>query len=160
MLKFTNALHFNFSSSAFLTLFFLFFVITGESMASDTDTLKQEVIRTELAFAQSMADRDLKAFSEFIAEDTVFLGGSALRGKKAVVDAWSAYFTDPDAPFAWKPETVEVLEDGQLALSTGPVWNDNGQFAIFTSIWRRNDKGEWRIIFDRGNKYCPPQDGQ
>ncbi len=58
-------------------------------------------------------------------------------------------------PFSWKPETVEVQEGGKLALSTGPVLDAAGKrIATFTSIWRREPSGEWKIIFDRGSPDC------
>jgi hypothetical protein len=56
------------------------------------------------------------------------------------------------------PEDVEVLDSGTLAISTGPVRDPKGAlFATFTSIWRLEDSGKWRIIFDKGNQVCPPR---
>ena len=50
---------------------------------------------------------------------------------------------------------VEVQEGGKLALSSGPVLNADGKrIATYTSIWRREPGGEWRIIFDRGAPFC------
>lgn len=129
------------------------------SHAETREELQQQVWAAETAFAQTMADRDLSTFSAFLAPDTVFFSGNAThRGKDAVTKAWATFFEAEQAPFAWKPEQVEVLEDGSLAYSTGPVWNDQGQFAIYNSIWRRTDNGQWKIIFDKGNRYCPPPD--
>jgi ketosteroid isomerase-like protein len=103
-----------------------------------------------------MADRDHQAFARFISDEAVFLSGSkALRGKQEVVQAWAGYFTAPQAPFSWQPETVEVLASGDLALSTGPVRDGNGKLiATFTSIWRLEAPGTWRIVFDKGNEVC------
>jgi ketosteroid isomerase-like protein len=48
-----------------------------------------------------------------------------------------------------------VQEGGKLALSTGPVLDAAGKrIATFTSIWRREPSGEWKIIFDRGSPDC------
>jgi len=59
------------------------------------------------------------------------------------------------APFSWEPERVEVLESGNLAMSMGPVFDNEGkQIATFSSIWRRDKSGKWRIIFDKGNDIC------
>ena len=133
-------------------------IALGSLAAVDEDTPSSAgaVEAVELAFAQSMADRDFEAFESFLSEEAVFLGGGgARRGKAAVVEAWARYFEGPDAPFSWKPETVEVLDSGRLALSTGPVYNEAGErISTFTSIWRQEEPGEWRIVFDRGNKYC------
>ena len=83
---------------------------------------QREVMATERAFAQTMADRDLEAFASFLADEAIFLSEAGpLRGKQAIVDAWSRFFEGGDAPFSWEPDQVEVLETGMLALSTGPV---------------------------------------
>lgn len=124
-------------------------------MPPATDS-REAVVATELAFAQSMADRDHQAFARFISDEAVFFSGSkALRGKQEVVQAWARYFTGQQAPFSWQPETVEVLASGQLALSTGPVRDAGGKLiATFTSIWRLEAPGTWRIVFDKGNEVC------
>ncbi len=45
-----------------------------------------------------------------------------------------------------------VLDSGELALSTGPVYDPAGkQVATFNSIWRREPDGSWLIIFDKGS---------
>ena len=60
--------------------------------------------------------------------------------------------SSPDAPFSWKPERVEVLDSGKLALSTGPVYDPDGKrIGSITSIWRREAPGTWRIVFDKGD---------
>ena len=118
--------------------------------------LAAQVRATEQAFATTMADRDFAAFSAFIAEDTVFFGrGDApLRGKAAVEAAWKGYFEGAAAPFSWAPEAVEVLDSGDLALSSGPVRDPAGaRVGTFNSVWRRGGDGRWRIVFDKG---CPP----
>jgi ketosteroid isomerase-like protein len=118
--------------------------------------LQRQVADTERAFAKTMADRDHAAFASFLSEETIFFAGAkALRGKKQVADAWKPFYDEPAAPFSWQPETVEVLESGNLALSTGPVRDPQGKvFATFTSIWRLDAPGTWRIIFDKGNDVC------
>jgi len=118
-------------------------------------TLGQQVREAEIAFAKTMADRDHDAFATHVSEEAVFFDDrSALRGRSAVAAGWAGFFEGPDAPFSWKPERVEVLESGTLALSTGPVFDPRGnQVGTFNSIWRREADGVWRVVFDKG---CPP----
>lgn len=118
--------------------------------------LQLQVESAERSFAGSMADRDHEAFNSFLSEEAVFFTGeTALRGKQQVSDAWKSYFDTPEAPFSWEPGQVEVLDSGTLALSSGPVYNPAGErVATFTSIWRQESHGQWRIIFDKGNKAC------
>ncbi len=127
-----------------------------QTMTPPATEPRDQVIATERAFSRSMAERDHQAFASFIADEAVFFAGPrVLRGKQEVVQAWARYFTGPQAPFSWQPETVEVLESGGLALSSGPVRDADGKLiATFTSIWRREDSGVWRIVFDKGNEVC------
>jgi ketosteroid isomerase-like protein len=116
------------------------------------DARRAEVFAVERAFARSMAERDFAAFGRYVNEDSVFFSGStALRGRAAVLAAWQPFFTEPAAPFSWDPDQVEVLESGDLALSTGLVKNAEGVVtARFTSIWQRQPDGRWLVVFDKG----------
>ena len=118
--------------------------------------LARQVSDAERAFAKSMADRDLAAFASFVASDAVFFTGpTPLRGKEAVVARWKRFYEKTEAPFSWAPDKVEVLDSGTLALSSGPVFDPAGRnFATFTSIWRLEAPGVWRIVFDKGNEIC------
>jgi len=98
-----------------------------------------QVRAAETAFAKSMADRDLAAFTELLADDTVFWGGKgALRGKAAVAADWKRFFDGPAAPFSWAPSEVEVLTSGDLGFTSGPVLDPKGnRIGTFNSVWKR-----------------------
>jgi ketosteroid isomerase-like protein len=118
------------------------------------------VAATERAFAKSMADRDGALFNTFLSEEAVFFSGpgeAPLRGKREVAAHWAKFFERPQAPFSWEPEEVQVLDSGTLALSSGPVRDAKGKvFARFSSIWRQEAPGVWRIVFDKGSEVCGP----
>ncbi len=118
--------------------------------------LQTQVADTERAFAKTMADRDFPAFSSFISDEAIFIQDpKSLIGKAQVTARWKLLYEKPEAPFSWEPSEVEVLDSGNLALSTGPVRDSAGKVvAQFTSIWRREAPGIWRIIFDRGSDVC------
>lgn len=117
---------------------------------------RQQVMAAERAFAKTMADRDHRAFATFVADDAVFFSGpTPLRGKAAVVDFWARFYKEARAPFSWEPDEVEVLDSGTLAISSGPVRNPQGKvFARFSSIWRLDAPGQWRVVFDKGSPEC------
>jgi ketosteroid isomerase-like protein len=124
-----------------------------------TQTQKDQVVAAERGFAGAMAKRDHNAFTTFLSSEATFISDAAatqvLRGKAAVAKGWRGLFNDEKAPFSWEPEVVEVLESGSLALSTGPVKNPEGEIiSRFTSIWRKESDGQWRVIFDRGCAQC------
>lgn len=119
---------------------------------------RERVSEAERGFAGTMARRDHAAFTSYLSDEAVFLGNGdqpALRGKSAVAGAWKKFFDAPTPPFSWGPEVVEVLDSGALALSSGPVRNPQGEVVgRFTSIWRLEPDGRWRVIFDRGCPAC------
>ena len=125
---------------------------TAPPPSPDRAALQREVTETERAFAKTMADRDHAAFTRFLSDETVFFSGPVpLHGKDAVAVWWKRFYDKPAAPFSWRPERVEVLASGTLAISTGPVIDASGKpVASFTSIWRREASGVWRIVFDKG----------
>lgn len=113
--------------------------------------LRTEQLRaTEVAFAATMAARDLAAFQAFLAPDTVWTGGRApLIGPEAVVAGWRAYFDGPTPPFSWAPDTALVLPSGELGRTAGPVHGPDGKLLLrFNSVWRRLAQGRWEIVFD------------
>ncbi len=123
--------------------------------APDTERLREQVRATEAAFARTMAERDHAAFTSFLSDEAVFFGRTVQHGKREVSEAWARFFTQRAAPFSWEPEQVEVLPSGQLALSSGPVHDPEGNLiGRFTSIWRQEAPGQWRIVFDKGCN-CP-----
>ena len=120
------------------------------------EDLADQVRSAEMAFARTMAERDLDAFASHVSEQAVFFGGqSVLRGTDAVKAGWSPFFQGDAAPFSWEPEQVEVLESGTLALSSGPVRAPDGRrIGTFTSVWRLEADGRWRVVFDKGCPQC------
>ena len=120
--------------------------------ASRGTDLGSEVQAHEIAFAATMQRRDINAFAGFIAGDASFLnGGKPLRGRERIVAHWRRFFESPQPPFQWAPDLVEVLPDGQLAMTLGPVRTLAGeQIARFYSVWRRESPGVWRVVFDNG----------
>ena len=114
----------------------------------------EQVRAREVAFAKTMADRDHAAFAGFVSEEALFLGPTVLRGREAVAEGWEPFFQGPQAPFSWEPERVEVVTSATLAISTGPVRGPDGQrVGTFTSTWRLEPDGQWRVVLDSG---CPP----
>ena len=116
---------------------------------------RDEVFAAERAFARTMRDRDHAAFQQFLAKEAVFFNGrEAIRGAARVAAAWKAFYDGPTAPFSWEPDTVEALDSGTLAISSGPIMAPDGsRTGTFNSVWRKEADGRWRVVFDRG---CPP----
>ena len=138
-----------------VTLAVAMLLLSRPAVGQASTQLAEQVREAETAFAATMATRDHAAFAGFVSEEAIFFGRSGpLRGKAAVLEGWRPLFAEPTAPFSWKPEVVEVLASGTLALSSGSVWDPEGKkVGTFNSIWRRDSDGRWRVVFDKG---CDP----
>jgi ketosteroid isomerase-like protein len=127
----------------------------GSSFAEEKCLVKAtaEVEAREIAFAKTMADRDFDAFLSFISPEAIFFkGNEPLRGRDAIGEAWKPFYEGGAAPFSWHPDVTEVLDSGSLALSSGPVRNASGEeVGRFNSIWRKDEDGQWRVVFDKGS---------
>jgi ketosteroid isomerase-like protein len=146
-------------NSSRLVLCISIFALNAHLALADEAEAIAAVRCTEISFSLSVENEDRDAFESLIDEDARFVGGSAIRGRANIVDAWSVFF-DKDGPdLIWRPQIIEVLESGDLALSRGPYRlrsrDENGdevvEWGTYNSVWRKNSNGEWHIIFDAGN---------
>ena len=138
-------------SSALLTLFLV--SISAAPASGQSSDSAAEVEAREIAFAKTMADRDLDAFLSFVSPEAIFFNGDeTFRGRDEISRNWAPFFEGATAPFSWHPDVVEVLESGRLALSSGPVRNQSGEkVGRYNSVWRKDSDGHWRVVFDRGS---------
>ncbi|MFG1691510.1 YybH family protein [Gemmatimonadota bacterium] len=127
--------------------------VCPSALRGQVDGSAAEVEAREIAFAKTMADRDLDAFLTFVSPEAIFFSGNEpLRGRDAIAQGWAPFFEGAAAPFSWHPDVVEVLESGRLALSSGPVRGASGEVVgRFNSVWRKDRDGQWRVVFDKGS---------
>ncbi len=137
----------------------LAFDATAATLPSPADlaAVAAEVKAAEIAFARTMADRKLDRFGDFVADDAVFNGGKPHIGKAAVLESWKGFFDGAQAPFSWAPDAVAPTADGRYAISTGLARDPAGKvISRFTSIWRKEADGHWRVVADQGVEAdCP-----
>jgi ketosteroid isomerase-like protein len=114
----------------------------------------------EVGFSQSVEMKDIAAFQSFIDADARFVGGTVTRGVADITTAWGVFFSDDAPKMKWRPQIIEVLDDARLALSRGPyrmiVQGPDGttteRWGTFNSVWRKQDDGSWKVVFDAGNE--------
>lgn len=113
----------------------------------------------EIGFSQAAERQDLEAFRTYIDADARFASDTVLRGVDDIAAAWTVFFSDEGPTIKWRPQIIEVLADGKLALSRGPYrvlsqdaeGNPVERWGTFNSVWRLNDDGAWRVVFDAGS---------
>lgn len=140
-----------------ITLLFL----TTASVASD---FADEVRCREIGFSLAAETRNAELFASYIDPDARFVGNHVMRGAAEVVSAWAVFFAADGPAIKWRPQFVEILEDGSLALTRGPyrlvATDEHGvqteHWGTFNSVWRRHADGSWKVVFDAGNDSSEP----
>ena len=141
-------------------LIFPLLLLASSALAEPAD----EVRCRETSFSLSVENQDSELFRSFIDADARFVGGDISRGPDAVAAAWAVFFAADGPRIQWRPQIIEVLEDGTLALSRGPyrmtTTDANGvvseHWGTFNSIWRRQPDGTWKVVFDAGSPAAAP----
>ena len=121
--------------------------------------LAEDVRCREIGFSKAAEERDLAAFRSHIDVDARFVGAGVRRGVDSIAEGWSVFFTADGPTIKWRPQIIEVLDNGKLALSRGQYIttsvNSDGDtvesWGTFNSVWRLNDDGAWRVVFDAGS---------
>ena len=138
-----------------LLVFCMSCVFTSVAFADLTDIVRCR----EIGFSQSVEARDLAKFKSFIDDDARFVSNAVTKGSDAVAVAWGVFFTAHGPQIKWRPRFVEVLEDGELALTRGPyrmiTTDEDGRKSVhwgtFNSVWRVQADGSWVVVFDAGS---------
>ena len=138
-------------------------LVTAAPAAAD---LTDDVRCREVAFSRAAEARDLDAFRSFIDADARFVTSDVRRGVDEVAAAWAPFFAADGPAIRWRPNVIEVLDDGRLALSRGPyrviAKDADGEsvehWGTFNSVWRLNNDGIWRVVFDAGSSSESPPD--
>jgi ketosteroid isomerase-like protein len=124
------------------------------------DAVLENAVRcAEIAFSRAAEARDRERFHQLIDGDARFVGATVQRGPAAITQAWAPFFEADGPSIKWRPQYVEVLEGGDLALSRGPYRlesvDENGspvvRWGTFNSVWRRDAQDQWRVVFDAGS---------
>jgi ketosteroid isomerase-like protein len=114
------------------------------------------LIEAERAFAAMAADQGVRAsFLANFADDGIAFEPGPVRLR----EAWSARPApaDPKAlRLQWAPAAAAVAASGDLGFTTGPFTLTLASGArppshgIFTSVWRRDPSGVWKVVLDAG----------
>lgn len=119
-------------------------------------------------------DREFSAFSKqhgapaawaaYFAQDSVQLsaGVQPVTGLDSILEGFAEW--PPDALLTWEPVGGDVSTAGDLGFTWGRyvlvVKDEHGNDVVthgkYTSIWKRQAAGTWKIVLDIGNENPPP----
>ena len=117
---------------------------------------EEAMLKADRDFNQAMADRDLKRFLSFVAEDATF---NTDRGREAVGKAWAPFFAADGPRISWAPTKSEALVAGDIGYTVG-TWERRTKAADGTmkttkgqylTVWKKQKDGSWKAIHDMWN---------
>lgn len=129
------------------------------------DAVMDSLVSSERAFAALSVAKGMKeAFLTYLADDAIVFQPTATNGRKA----WEARSASPNS-LHWEPCFVAVSSAGDMGYTTGP-WelrppaDSTGAPAAperilhghFSSVWKRQRGGAWRVIADIGISHPKP----
>ncbi|MDA0681222.1 MAG: nuclear transport factor 2 family protein [Proteobacteria bacterium] len=134
------------------------FLFAMAALAQLPGHVRLEVICAETGFSRAAEARDKSSFLSFVDPDARFITDRIARGRDEIAEAWSFAFSEDGPTIRWRPAVVEVASDGNVAISRGPYRltriDENGDeqqsWGHFISTWRRNNNGQWQVLFDTG----------
>lgn len=148
----------------------LMLVVVAVVAASCARTVNVEQEATALlavddAWSQTAKAKDLDKFMSFTSPDTTLMlqGIPALKGDKAIRDAFTPLWKAPGFDLSWKASRAEVSASGDLGYTVGSysltMNNAAGIPATekgkFVTTWEKID-GTWRVLDDIVNSDAPP----
>jgi ketosteroid isomerase-like protein len=118
--------------------------------------------KLEADFAKAVAERGHDAFVSYFAEDGVELedgGGVKTKADMLQEAAWPA-----DLSLTWAPVKAEMAGSGDMGYTYGNYVlrsKDKGgkivaRYGKYTSIWKKQKDGSWKVALDMGNSSPGP----
>lgn len=105
------------------------------------------IVAAELAFNRMAREKgQWTAFRETAAPDAVMFVP-----QKVLAKDWLKKRADPPKSVEWQTQKIWVSCDGSTAASTGNWQRPDGSQGYFTTIWKLNDKAQWRWVLDHGD---------
>jgi ketosteroid isomerase-like protein len=131
------------------------------SATVNADTLRQ----LEAEFMKAAAERGSQGYLSYYADDSVELpnGGPIIQGKVNIAKGMG-FLDQKDNHLTWMPIGADISASGDLGYTYGtyefgskdkdgkPVV-DHGKY---TSIWKKQKDGSWKVVLDMGNASPAP----
>lgn len=119
----------------------------------------ESLLEADRSFSKMAREKGLKAaFLHFADPEAILLrdGSEPIRGLEAIGKSFG-----PEVPgfvLAWEPEFALVAESGELGYTLGhfQALDSEGKLlnkGSYTSVWKKNTKGEWKWLIDVGVNY-------
>lgn len=147
---------------------FTFLLLAGLAACGDAPPDRSAAAAREIMQADSdfawLAERETVtyAFRQYLADGAVMLpdGSGPLRGEEL-----EAALETMDYNLEWAPEEAWAATSGDFGVTWG-YWtlraidlegNPVVKHGKYSSVWKKNEEGEWKVLMDMGNRGPEPE---
>ena len=110
------------------------------------------LIAAEIAFNRmAQEEGQWTAFRKFADEEAVMFVPQPVNAAE-----WLKGRADPSASVVWQPHQVWISCDGTLGATKGAWQRPDGSTGYFTTVWKRQKKGEYLWVMDQGDALAEP----
>jgi len=132
------------------------------SPKATAETLKQ----LEGEFMKAAAERGSQGYMSYYADDAVEVPNNAayIQGKVEIAKGMG-FLDDKNNQLAWKPIGADISASGDLGYTYGTFeFTSKGkdgkptvEHGKYTSIWKLQKDGSWKVVLDMGNASPAPK---
>jgi len=132
------------------------------SPKASAETLKQ----LEGEFMNAAAEKGSQGYMSYYADDSVEVpNGAALIQGKTEIAKGMGFLDDKNNRLIWTPVGADISASGDLGYTYGTfefhAKDKEGKPVIdygkYTSIWKRQKDGSWKVVLDMGNASPAPK---
>jgi len=132
------------------------------SPQATADTLKQ----LEAEFMQAAAEKESVGYMSYYADDAVEVpNGHAVISGKENIAATMGFLDDKNNHLTWTPVGADISAAGDLGYTYGTYefrskdkdGKPTVEYGNYTSIWKKQKDGSWKVVLDMGNASLPPK---
>jgi ketosteroid isomerase-like protein len=126
----------------------------------------ETLMQLEGEFMKAAAEKGSKGYLSYYADDAVEVpnGGPVISGKVNIAPGM-AFLDDPNNQLTWTPLGGDVSSSADLGYTYGTFeFRSKGKdglphvdYGKYTSIWKLQKDGSWKVVLDMGNASPEPR---
>lgn len=140
--------------------------ITRPTLAASPKATAETLKQLETEFMKAASEKGSQGYMSYYADDAVEVpNGAPLIQGKAEIAKGMAFLDDKNNSLLWTPVGADISASGDLGYTYGTFEfrskDKEGkpvvQHGKYTSIWKRQKDGSWKVVLDMGNSSPEPK---
>jgi ketosteroid isomerase-like protein len=140
--------------------------VVHRSVAASPQATAETLKHLEAEFMKASAEQGSQGYMSYYADDAVEVpnGGPLIHGKIEIARGMG-FLDDKNNQLIWTPVGADISSSGDLGYtygtyefrSKGKDGKPSVEYGKFTSIWKLQKDGSWKVVLDMGNAGPAPK---